>query len=167
MIRRAAALTLCLALLAGAAPPARAAGKGGQATNFTLRDLQGRFLRLSDYADKVVLMSFWATWCKPCIKELTHLAKLYEKLKGRGFVVLAISIDGPETQSKVNTFVKRYRFPFPVAIDAEKRVVKLYNPKNAAPFSVFLKRGRVIKTREGFEVSDLPAIEKEILDLLK
>jgi len=141
--------------------------KGGKATNFTIRDLKGKFIRLTDYKDKVVLMSFWATWCKPCIKELKHLRKIYAKYKDKGFVVLAISIDGPETQAKVKPYAKRYKFNFPVAIDKEKRVVKLYNPKNAAPFTVFFKKGKLIKTREGFEVSDLPAIEKEIADLLK
>jgi peroxiredoxin len=137
------------------------------ATNFTIRDLNGKHIRLSDFSKNVVLMSFWATWCKPCIAELRHLEKLYQKYKAKGFVVLAISMDGPESQAGVKPAVQRYSWTFPVAIDKETRVVKLYNPKHAAPFSVLMRRGKVVRTRESFQVSDLPAIEKEIQDLLR
>lgn len=147
--------------------PARAGGAGGTATNFTVRDLNGKHLRLSDFSKNVVLMSFWATWCKPCLAELRHLEKLYQKYRGKGFVVLAISMDGPESQAGVKPMVQKYRLSFPVAIDRETRVVKLYNPKHAAPFSVLIRRGKVVRTRESFQVSDLPAIEKEIQDLLR
>ncbi len=146
--------------------PANAGGAGGTATNFTIRDLNGKHLRLSDFSKNVVLMSFWATWCKPCLAELRHLEKLYQKYRGKGFVVLAISMDGPESQAGVKPLVQKYRLSFPVAIDKETRVVKLYNPKHAAPFSVLIRRGKVVRTRETFQVSDLPAIEKEIQDLL-
>jgi peroxiredoxin len=135
-------------------------------TNFTLRDLKGRYVRLSDFKDKVLVMSFWATWCKPCVNELHHLQKIYAKHKNRGFVVLAISMDQPETRAKVEPFVRRYKWTFPVVVDSESRAVELYNPKKAQPFSVLMKKGRVIKTRESFQVSDAPIIEKEILDLL-
>ena len=70
-------------------------------------------------------------------------------------------------RAKVKSTVKRYRLDFPVAIDAESRIVKLYNPKRALPFSVLIKKGKVLKTRAAFQVSDLPLIEKEILAALK
>jgi peroxiredoxin len=140
---------------------------GARATNFTVRDLQGKHLRLSDFDQKVVLMDFWATWCKPCLAELKHLEKFYAKYKSKGFVVLAVSMDGPETQAKVKPVVQSYGLTFPVVIDKDGQIVKLYNSKHAAPFLVMLKRGNVIKTREGFQVGDLPAVEKEIQDLLR
>jgi peroxiredoxin len=140
---------------------------GGNATNFTVRDVNGKHLRLSDFEKQVVLMNFWATWCKPCLVELRHLEKLYQKYKSKGFVVLAISMDGPETQAGVKPVVQQYKLTFPVAIDRDTRVVKLYNPKHNAPFSVLLRKGKVVKTRETFQVSDLPAIEKDIRDQLR
>lgn len=160
----AAASILSLTLGVGLAAPAEA---GGKATNFTVRDIKGKYVRLSDFSHKGVLMNFWATWCKPCLIELKHLQKLYKKYKSKGFVVLAVSMDGPETRAKVKSLVKRYKLTFPVVIDKETRIVKLYNPKNAAPFSVFIKKGKVTKTREGFQVSDISAIEKEVKDLIK
>jgi peroxiredoxin len=156
---------LSLISILALSPSTRAAGGGS--TNFTVRDLNGKHVRLSDYNKNVLLMSFWATWCKPCIVELRHLEKLYQKYKSKGFVVLAVSMDGPETQANVKPVIQNYRLTFPVVIDHETRIVKLYNTKHAAPFSVLLKKGKQIKTREGFQVSDLPTIEREIQSLLK
>src|SRR5262245_17624566 len=71
---------------------------GARATDFTLRDVDGRTVHLSDYLGKnVVLVNFWATWCAPCAGELPHLERLYETYKAKGFVVLSISMDGPES----------------------------------------------------------------------
>ncbi len=95
-------LVLGIALLAA---PAAAGAAGGTATNFTIRDLDGKHVRLSDYGKNVVLMNFWATWCKGCTGELRHLEKLYQKYKVKGFVVLAISMDGPESQANVKPVV--------------------------------------------------------------
>lgn len=159
-------IALAAALVAVTCLPQLAAA-GDKATNFTVRDLNGKYVRLSDFSKQVVLMNFWATWCKPCLVELKHLQKLYDKYKAKGFVVLAVSMDGPETQAKVKPFVRRYKMTFPVVIDKETRVVKLYNPKHSAPYSVLLKQGRVVKRREGFQLSDLPAIEKEIKEQLR
>ena len=157
------AVALSLAVILAIAAPAYAAGP----TNFTVRDLNGKHVRLSDFHKNVLLMSFWATWCKPCIVELRHLEKLYQKHKAKGFVVLAVSMDGPETQAGVKPIVQTNRLTFPIVIDHETRIVKLYNPKHAAPFSLLFKKGKVVKTREGFQVSDLPAIEKEIQGQLR
>jgi peroxiredoxin len=155
-------LIVTLALAAASAAAAK-----GEATDFTVRDINGKYVRLSDFKDKVVFMSFWATWCKPCLKELRHLQKLYKKHGPKDFVVLAVSIDGPESRAKVKPYVQRYRLTYPVVIDKDGRIVRLYNPKGAAPFSVILKHGKVVKTREGFQVSDLPVIEEEVKKLLK
>jgi peroxiredoxin len=165
-VRTSSIVILAALILSCAASPA-SARSGGTATNFTLRDLNGKHLRLSDFKENLLLMSFWATWCKPCLVELKHLEKLYGKYKKKGFVVLGISMDGPETQASVKPTVQRYKLSFPIAIDRETRVVKFYNPKHAAPFSVLIRKGKVVKTRESFQVSDLPAIEKEIQDNLR
>src|SRR5579885_645413 len=64
---------------------------GMPAPEFTLTDLQGRTQSLSGYRGKVVLLNFWATWCKPCTTEMPAMQAVYDRLKDRNFVVLAVN----------------------------------------------------------------------------
>ena len=143
-------------------------GVSGGASDFSLRDTEGRVVRLSDYLGKqVVLLNFWATWCVPCAAELPHLQTMYEANKDKGFVVLAISMDGPESVAGVAPQARQYGLTFPVLLDEETRVVGVYNPKRAAPFNVLIGRdGKIAKTREGYSSGDEVAMEADVRALL-
>ena len=64
---------------------------------FTLKDMHGKDVRLSDYKGKVILLNFWATWCGPCRYEIPAFVELQTKYKDHGFVVLGVSTDDPRT----------------------------------------------------------------------
>lgn len=87
-----------------------------------LKDLQGRTHRLSDYRGKVVLVNFWATWCPPCVKEIPSLGRLYDRLRERGFEVLAVDVG--ETVEQVQTFMAERPVDFPVLVDPEGTTVQ-------------------------------------------
>lgn len=158
----AGALLLALLLSCGGVGPA-----GGGAPDFALRDLTGRTVRLSDHRGKVVLINFWATWCVPCAVELRHLERLYRTYSPQGFVVLGISMDGPESAANVDPQARRYGLTFPVLYDQETRVVALYNPKRTAPFTIIVGRdGAVARRREGYHTGDEVQVEKDIKALL-
>jgi peroxiredoxin len=165
-------LAICLLVLAAGgcalSPPAGRPAAAGAAGDFALRDVGGRLVRLSDYlGEQVVMLSFWATWCVPCAAELPHLERLYGDHKADGFVVLGISMDGPETVADVRPFVRRHGLSFPVLLDEETRVVGKYNPRRAAPFNVLIGRdGQVARTREGFVAGDEVAIATDVQALL-
>jgi thiol-disulfide isomerase/thioredoxin len=64
----------------------------------------------------VVLVNFWATWCQPCVEEFPDLVKLDRAYRGRGLVVLAVSVDEPETQAKVRPFLTSQKATFPAYV---------------------------------------------------
>jgi peroxiredoxin len=139
------------------------AALGAAATDFTLRDVEGRNVRLSDYEGKVVLLDFWATWCVPCEAEIPHLEALYEQNRDKGFVVLGISMDGPETVATVAPFARRFNLTFPVLLDEETRVVGVYNPKRTAPLGILVDRtGRIAQVRQGYSAGDETLIAAEV-----
>jgi thiol-disulfide isomerase/thioredoxin len=80
---------------------------------FVVKDLDGRALRLADLAGKVAVVDFWASWCKPCIKELPDLAEYHRRLAGRQDVVL-LSLNVGEKRPEVEAFLMASPVSFPV-----------------------------------------------------
>jgi peroxiredoxin len=124
-------------------------------TDFALKNLKGKMVKLSDQKGKVVVVTFWATWCAPCIQELPHLNRFYKDLKGKGLTVLAINIDGPDTFSKAKTIIKRKRLKLPILLDPEGEVTAILNPRGTNPYTLFIDRhGRLAADHEGFAKGD-------------
>ena len=155
---------------ASSAAPENAAetSTGAKAPDFTLRDTEGRDVRLSDFAGKVVLIDFWATWCEPCKAAMPHLQELYAKHADKGFVILGVSMDGPETMAYVGPTLSPYGITFPVLLDEETRVTQLLNPKRAAPMQIYIDRqGRIAGTRSGYNEGDDAFVEADVVRLLE
>ncbi|HYQ17649.1 MAG TPA: TlpA disulfide reductase family protein, partial [Polyangiaceae bacterium] len=128
---------------ASAAPTSAASAPGSAARppDFELPRLDGGRERLSEHFGKdVVLVDFWATFCKPCLRSMPELDALYRSRKERGFVVLGVSIDGPGSSADVQAAVAQLGVSFPILLDQESRAVALYNPRASAPFSVLIGR---------------------------
>lgn len=168
-------LLLCGASLGLGACSGMALSVGSQGASssvsgdFVLDDLRGRRVHLSDAAGKVVYLSFWATWCEPCIQELVTLKDTWVHFRERGFELFAINQDGPENESGVRQVVNRYQFPFPVLLDPSGEIGNRYNPKVELPFGVLLsKRTKVVRIFQGFKTGDeallQAAIEKALSD---
>ena len=138
------------------------------APDFSLPALDGSTVRLSDYAGKVVLVDFWSTTCDPCMVEIPHLVELYRKHKAQGLVVLAVSLDGPESRAQVSNTAQNKRMDFPVLLDEETTVVAQFNPKRELPFSVLVGRnGAVLRKRAGYTPGDENLIAQDVEAALK
>src|SRR5688572_836396 len=125
-------------LLAGCVPGAPGSTtSAARASDFTLRALDGSTVRLSNHLGKdVVLLSFWATWCAPCLGEMPALEALHQAYKAQGFALLSVAMDGPESLANVESIARRYGLTYPVLLDEDTRVVAVYNPTRDAPFAV-------------------------------
>jgi peroxiredoxin len=114
---------------------------GMQAEDFHLPDLAGKEQSLSQYRGKIVLMNFWATWCKPCTTEMPAMQTTYDKLRDKGFVVLAIN--ELEDDARVREHIKQYGHTFPVLMDHDNKVANQFGVVGL-PVSVFIDQdGRV------------------------
>jgi len=157
-----AALAGLLLSACGPMPSAKAGG-GATAPDFTLPSLDGQQVRLSDYQGSVVLIDFWSTTCDPCMIEMPHLVDLYKQNKDRGFVVLAISADGPESRAQVSSVVRAKEMTFPVLLDEETVVTARYNPKRELPFTVLIgKDGSIMHKRGGYTAGDEKTLSAEV-----
>jgi peroxiredoxin len=136
--------------------------------DFMLKDTDGNTHALSDYlGEKVVVLTFFAMWCEPCKKEMGHLADLFDAHAAQGLMVLAISMDEPETQGGVRPFVKQRGFRFPVLLDTEARAADLFNPRREAPFNLIIDRSRtVVWSRAGYVQGDKAVLEEAVLAAL-
>jgi peroxiredoxin len=137
--------------------------------DFALQSTDGKTVHLSDYLGKdVVLIDFWSTTCDPCMTEMPHLVDLYKKHKDKGFVVLAVSLDGPESLADVNRVVHDKDMIFPVLLDQETTVVSRFNPKKEMPFAVLIDRaGKIIKKKPGYQPGDEKILADEVEQALK
>lgn len=117
-----------------------------EAVDFSLRDLNGRVTKLSQYRGHPIVVDFWATWCAPCRHQIPELEKLYSKYhQTRGLVVLGVACDSVRGDglSAIRPFVKEYRIGYPVLV-AEEPVLDQFDI-DAIPTTIFLgSDGKVV-----------------------
>ncbi len=111
--------------------------------DFTLRDLNGKAWKLSGLRGQVVLVNFWATWCPPCRKEMPDLDSLYSRFREQGLVVLAIS---DEETGKVTPFLKEHGVSYPILLDTDRAVSKLFGVEGIPKSFVYNRDGKLVAT---------------------
>lgn len=123
--------------------------------DFTLENLDGNLVELyKEVGDGPILLSFWATWCKPCLEELNEYKQIYNEYKDKGFKMYAISTDDENTVAKVKPLVKSKGYNFPVLLDTNSDAVRLYYAQSV-PYSVILdKKGMIIYSHLGYMKGD-------------
>ncbi|HEY65307.1 MAG TPA: TlpA family protein disulfide reductase [Caldilineae bacterium] len=112
------------------------------APDFTLNNLDGDPVSLSDYQGQVVILNFWATWCPPCREEMPTLEEVYRDRVRDGLVVLGVN--QMEPADRVREFLESLNLTFPVVLDTRGEVARLYRVR-AYPTTYFIDRGGVIR----------------------
>ncbi|HVO25333.1 MAG TPA: TlpA disulfide reductase family protein [Candidatus Margulisiibacteriota bacterium] len=144
-----------------------AAGRAGfPAPDFSLRDLDGHVRHLSDFRGKVVFLNLWATWCPPCRMEMPSMERLHQRLRGKDFVMLAVSED--ETgAAAVQPFIQEMGLTFPVLLDTEGTLPSRYGVTGYPETFLIDRGGRVVHHTIGPEDWDSESVYRFLLQLLQ
>jgi len=163
------ALTLALLLVQGCSPAAApgesnpvagqpAPGRpelGKMAPDFTLKDLDGNTVSLSDLRGKVVFLNFWATWCPPCRAEMPDIEALHQKYRDQGVVILGVDLR--ESESTVRTYVEGGGYTWTFLLDKTGQVGTQYRV-SAIPTSYFIDSEGIIRS---LAIGGMPAATME------
>jgi thiol-disulfide isomerase/thioredoxin len=135
-----------------------------QAPSLTLKSIQGRTLRLSNYRGKVVLLNFWATWCPPCRAEMPDMVRMQRQYGARGLRITGTTYP-PEALGEVRRFVRKLKVDYPVAIGT-KETKALFDESETLPLTIVIDReGKIVERIEGILLPE--EFEQKIKPLLR
>lgn len=120
---------------------------GKPVPDFVLSDMDGEKHRLSDYKGQGVLLNFWATWCKPCEREMPFMDHQYENFKDNGVQILAVNIG--ETDVVVNEYANRFGLSFPILNDKNQEVLTAYGVDPLPVTFLIDKDGNLVRVHTG------------------
>lgn len=133
-----------LLAMCGCAREEKPALVGNPAPDFTLKNLAGQEVKLSDLRGKVVLVSFWATWCPPCREEIPSMDKLNRAMAGKPFQMLAISID-EGGKGAVEGFFSKAGVSLPTLLDPGQKAGKRYGITGVPETFIVDQKGVILK----------------------
>jgi len=127
--------------------------------NFTVKDVNGKDVRLSDYKGKVVLLDFWATWCVPCKTEIPWFIEFQNKYGAAGFQAIGVSVD--DTADKLRPYVANMKMNYVVLQGKDHDDLQnAYGPMWGIPVTAIISRdGKIcmkhagISSKESFETT--------------
>jgi peroxiredoxin len=141
---------------------------GRKAPNFKLINLDGKYVELNkETGNGPILLSFWATWCKPCLEEMAEYNKIFDQYKDKGFILFAISTDTEKSIAKVKPYIKSKGYNFTVLLDSNNDAARKYYAQQM-PYTVLIdKNGNIVYSHLGYMKGDEQKVEKLISELLE
>jgi peroxiredoxin len=137
---------------------AHSQGNYPQAPDFSVMDLSGKSISLSDYKGKVLFLNFWATWCPPCRAEIPDFVEVYGQQKAKGLEILGISLDS-KGKDVITAFVDKYKINYPVVLETRNTTEKIiddYQPGQFIPTTIVIdKQGRIRNKHVGQMTKDM------------
>lgn len=128
--------------------------------DFKLMDIDGNEMSLSDFAGKIVVLNFWATWCSPCRVEIPYFIEVYNKYKDKGVQFIGVS---NEDASTLRSFAEDYNINYPILID-NAGVIEEWGIRAIPTTFILNKDGKVIFKNIGMMTRE--QLENNIEDAL-
>ena len=116
--------------------------------------------------EKLTLLDFWATWCKPCIQAIPKLNKIYKEYQIKGVEIIGINTDSPRNSAKVKPFAKTYKIAYPILRDPNNEVTTELNVTAFPTLYIINSKNEIIYTHIGFRPGDEKLLIAEIDKLL-
>ena len=133
------------------------------ALDFTLEDMNGNKVALSDYKGKTIFLNFWASWCDPCKYEMPFIEQLYQDTKDSDLVIITINLQ--EAKSVASKFMTDNKYHFPVWLDSEGDVANQYGV-SGIPLSLLINKDyKIISAHQG--AMENYEVLKEFVEQLK
>jgi glutathione peroxidase-family protein len=135
-----------------------------------MKTLEGESLKLADYANKVLIVNIWATWCGPCRLEMPELVKMNNEYKSRGLVVLGLATTYNEHNdpAHVKDYIREQKIPYKIIWDdgtLAQPLVELVQGRAVIPQSFVISRdGRIVKHFQGFDPERTPAQMRQAVE---
>lgn len=135
---------------------------GAEAPDFTLADIGGKQVSLSEFKGKAVILDFFASWCPPCRQEVPDFVELQKTYGNQGLVVIGVAL---VNKAEAKSFAEQFGINYPVLID-DKKASDLYGPIRSIPTTFIIdKSGKIVKMYIGFRPKDV--FEADVKELLK
>jgi peroxiredoxin len=115
---------------------------GGSAKDFTLTDIYGSTKSLSSYHDKVVLLTFWTTWCPTCRKQMGSIQRVNDMYRYKNFAVVTVNMD--DDDSNITAYMAQNGYSFTALYDRVKSVGRMYGVRAFPTSFIIDSNGNIV-----------------------
>ncbi|MCB0404870.1 MAG: TlpA family protein disulfide reductase [Bdellovibrionales bacterium] len=139
------------------------------APSFTGEKIDGSRVSLGDVLKekRALMLCFWASWCVPCLEELSQLSQGLSKSTDLPLDVLTVNVDTAETNEDVRPTLKAYGLTFPVVLDPSHKIFSRYQKQGSLPFSVLINsKGEVVEAFHGLHEGMFESLKKKVVELV-
>ena len=127
--------------------------------------LAGDPVTAGDFTGKISLLNFWATWCPPCRAEMPSIERLYGRMEGTNFRIIAVNAG--ENRTQVASFIEKNNYSFPIYLDEANELSSIFAARGLPSTYIVNKEGKVIAVRIGameYDQAELIQLFKELAD---
>jgi len=139
----------------------------GKLQNFKAKNIKNKNVYYEDIkGEKLTIIDFWATWCKPCVRSIPKLVEVYNKYKDQGVQFIGINVDGNRNLPKVKPMVRSLKITYPVLLDLNNQIMNDLNITSIPYLLIVDSENNIVATHIGYRPGDEKILEEEIANFL-